>query len=112
MKDVIEALSWALDLLDMYDEKLVAMGEPREKVYSEIHLSGKQKARAALQHELNLHSELCAWLDSRRITSENIGDYRRACFMPWDSRWNAIVRDETAAREKPISGKEMRYEQE
>ena len=43
-----EALSWALDLLDMYDELLIKMGEPREKVYSPIHLQGKEKARAAL----------------------------------------------------------------
>ena len=45
---LVEALSWALDLLDMYDELLIKMGEPREKVYSSIHLRGKEKARAAL----------------------------------------------------------------
>ena len=43
-----KALSWALDLLDMYDELLIKMGEPREKVYSSIHLQGKEKARVAL----------------------------------------------------------------
>jgi len=45
---LIEALSWALDMLDMYDEFLIKLGEPREKVYSPIHLQGKEKARAAL----------------------------------------------------------------
>ena len=48
VKALREALSWALDLLDMYDELLIKMGEPREKVYSSIHLQGKEKARVAL----------------------------------------------------------------
>lgn len=43
-----EALSWALDILDQYDEFLIANGEPRERVYSPTHLAGKAKARAAL----------------------------------------------------------------
>ena len=45
---LVQALSWALDLLDMYDEKLIGLGEPSELVNSEIHLRGKAKARAAL----------------------------------------------------------------
>ena len=45
---LVEALSWALDLLDIYDEFLIRFGEPKEKVYSPIHLQGKEKARAAL----------------------------------------------------------------
>lgn len=46
-----------------------------------------------------LLNELLNWLDAQNITSENIGTIRRRCFMPWDSRWNSIVRDETAKRE-------------
>lgn len=45
-------------------------------------------------------SELRRWLDEQTITSENIGEIRRRCFMPWGSAWNALVRDETAEREK------------
>jgi hypothetical protein len=48
---------------------------------------------------LYLRHELCAYLDSLTITGENIGDIRRSCFVPWDSAWNGIVRDETAERE-------------
>jgi hypothetical protein len=43
-----EGLSWALDLIDLYDERLVELGEPRDLVYSPIHLAGKAKARGAL----------------------------------------------------------------
>lgn len=48
-----------------------------------------------------LHQELIAWLDTQKINSDNIGEIRRSLFVPWDSKWNGIVRDETAAREKP-----------
>lgn len=44
--------------------------------------------------------ELCTYLDSIAITSDNIGSIRRSLSLPYDSEWNAIVRDETAAREK------------
>jgi len=50
--ELTEALSWALDLLDMYDDRLIALGEPREKVYAPIHLKAKAKARAALKAAL------------------------------------------------------------
>lgn len=46
-----------------------------------------------------LEQELCHWLDQQPVTSENIGALRRMCFVPWDSRWNAIVREQTAVRE-------------
>ncbi len=45
---LLAGLWWALDMLDEYDEKLIAMGEPRERVYSTSHLGGKAKARTAL----------------------------------------------------------------
>lgn len=45
-----EALSWALDLIDIYDKALVEnFNEPQEAVYSPAHLAGKSKARAALR---------------------------------------------------------------
>jgi hypothetical protein len=44
-------------------------------------------------------AELRQWLDGQTITSENIGQIRARCSMPWDSSWNALVRDETASRE-------------
>ena len=51
-----------------------------------------------------LVNELKCWLDQQTITSENIGDIRRRCFVPWSSSWNGIVREETALREnKPIA---------
>ena len=48
-----------------------------------------------------LKTELRKWLDTQDITSDNIGNIRRRCFVPWDSAWNSLVRDETAARETP-----------
>lgn len=47
-----------------------------------------------------LVSELRSWLDLQDIDGDTIGSIRRACFVPWDSKWNSIVRDETAKREK------------
>ena len=43
---------------------------------------------------------LRAYLDTKRITPDTIGDIRRTLFMPWESQWNALVREETAARER------------
>lgn len=49
---------------------------------------------------MNLKQELIDYLNTQRVTPENIGDFRRSLFVPWESEWNGIVRDETAAREK------------
>lgn len=46
-----------------------------------------------------MKQELSTYLDTLEITSENVGDIRRSIFVPWDSEWNALVRDETAKRE-------------
>lgn len=44
--------------------------------------------------------QLGKWLDGQRpITEANIGEIRRAAFLPFACEWNAIVRAETAARE-------------
>lgn len=43
----VEALSWALDLLDMYDEKLIER-DGTDKVLTPIHVAAKRAARAAL----------------------------------------------------------------
>ena len=48
--------------------------------------------------------ELRVYLNTLTITSENIGDIRRSLFFPWDSAWNEMVRDETAARENAERG--------
>ena len=48
---------------------------------------------------VSLHRELTAYLDGLVMTGENIGDIRRSLFLPWDSAWNGIVRDDTARRE-------------
>lgn len=63
---------------------------------------------AAPQEEkgMNLPHELRQHLDTMTITGENIGDIRRSLFVPWDSAWNGIVRDETAQRERPASREE------
>ncbi len=55
-----------------------------------------------------MQKELIDWLDSQYVTSDNIGEIRRACSVPWDSDWNAIVRDETAKREIVTQEREER----
>lgn len=45
--EVREALSWSLDLIDMYDERLAEI-DGKELVYSPVHLRGKEKARKIL----------------------------------------------------------------
>lgn len=47
-----------------------------------------------------LGSELRQWLNAQDINGDSIGTIRRQCFMPWDSSWNSLVREETAEREK------------
>lgn len=46
--------------------------------------------------------DLRKYLDTLNINGDNIGGIRASLMMPWDSPWNALVRDETAAREKPV----------
>ena len=44
-----ECLEWALDLLDMYDERMVQHGDPENMVYSETHMKGMAHARQTLK---------------------------------------------------------------
>lgn len=41
-------LEWALDLLDMYDQRVVDLGDPPELVHSEVYERAKRLAREAL----------------------------------------------------------------
>lgn len=54
---VEKTLSWTLDLLDMYDERLAIIDGP-EKVYSMEHLNGKAHARWILERTKNILSQL------------------------------------------------------
>jgi hypothetical protein len=54
MKLLKDALSWSLDLLDMYDKRLVELNEPKESVYSPVHVEGKRRARQALAATLSV----------------------------------------------------------
>lgn len=56
---------------------------------------------------MNLTLELRAYLDTLTITSDNIGQIRASCFVPWDSSWNGLVRDMTAMRETPYEPREF-----
>ena len=46
-----------------------------------------------------LERELIAQLKRVKITSKNVGKIRMRLFVPWNSKWNAFVRDETSKRE-------------
>ena len=72
-KALAEGLSWALDLLDMYDKKLIEMGEPAELVYAPIHLAGKEKARKTLQASHAAESASTAPLNAADQSARNAG---------------------------------------
>jgi hypothetical protein len=63
-----------------------------------------QRLRWMAQPPIALRGELGTYLDGLVITPDNIGDIRRGLFMPWESAWNAYVRDETAKRERAVPG--------
>ncbi len=46
-----------------------------------------------------LEEELKLYLQGIKITSNDIGDIRRRLFVPWDSKWNGLVRILTAELE-------------
>lgn len=46
-KNLRESLHWALDLIDMYDERLASI-DGKELVYSPVHVAGKERARMVL----------------------------------------------------------------
>lgn len=105
-----EGFKWVLNVIDL-DAMNAKHPGSYERMMSLLYspaLAPDAGAEREPTTKAGLQEELCAWLDKQTITSENIGQIRRACFMPWDSKWNAIVRDETAAREKsPDAGKEQ-----
>jgi len=43
--ELVAHLRWALDLIDMYDKRMVQLGDPRERVYSAAHVQAKQETR-------------------------------------------------------------------
>lgn len=45
-----ETAEWAIDLIDMYDKFLISLGQPEEKVYSEVHKMGKIRAYNTLRY--------------------------------------------------------------
>ena len=42
-------LSWGLDLIDYYDEFLISLGQPKDKILSVLHLNAKEVARKTLK---------------------------------------------------------------
>lgn len=48
VRKLVKLCRWALDLIDLYDERLAKIDGP-ELVYSKTHLAGKAKARKALE---------------------------------------------------------------
>lgn len=48
IKELIELLEWALDLIDMYDERLSQVDGP-ELVYTKMHVQMKARVREVLE---------------------------------------------------------------
>ena len=104
---------------DLADAVLGALVELNNRVHTNYDFNADPdkitmlvgNALTGIKHEIFMSShELTRYLDSIDIHSDNIGDIRRACFVPWDSPWNSLVRDETAARErtpKPPEGMKL-----
>jgi hypothetical protein len=78
-----EALSFALDLLDLYDERLVAI-DGVERVYTPIHVAGKARARAVLATP---STEILA-----RIKAEAVAKERAGYDASFNLRWKADMR--------------------
>jgi hypothetical protein len=52
IKELEETASWAVDLIKMYDERLIQLGEPPHLVRSQMHLAGISKAEGVLSPTL------------------------------------------------------------
>jgi len=52
-RPLVDALAWALDLIDLYDKFLVDLGEDPEQVYSVVHKRGVARAKAALAETID-----------------------------------------------------------
>lgn len=49
MELAASTMEWALDLIDLYDKRLLNLGEPRRLVYSAVHMQGKVCGRRAIK---------------------------------------------------------------
>jgi uncharacterized FAD-dependent dehydrogenase len=49
IKELLETARMAVEQIKLYDKRLVQMGEPPEKVYSDIHKQGILKADQVIQ---------------------------------------------------------------
>lgn len=47
-----------------------------------------------------MHQELCRYLDTHQVDSNNIHRIRGQLFVLWESEWNDLVRRETATRDR------------
>lgn len=64
MRHVYETLSWALDLLDLYDERLSGIDGP-SRVYTEGHVQAKARARRCLDGLAEMEENARAALDTK-----------------------------------------------
>lgn len=72
LADAAATVEWALGIIEMYDRRLVQLGDPPHLVYSETHKDGIWKAREVLIR-LKLNSEKPHWIDPKKAwgTSEH-----------------------------------------
>lgn len=47
---LVDELLWAVDLLDMYERRLIQFGDPKEMVHSDVQIQRKSKARSLLEY--------------------------------------------------------------
>ena len=83
---VCDHLFWTLDLLDMYDARMVQLGDAQDKVYSKVHVDRKSEARGQLE---GLWQILCA---------ESPCSYCRDGNMPL-GRWHRYASGEELCRD-------------
>jgi hypothetical protein len=46
--ELLDAAAWALDVIEMYDGRLVELGDPKDLVLSPTHIAGKMCVRAVI----------------------------------------------------------------
>lgn len=47
--DLAATLAWAIDIMEMYEQRLVTFGDPPELVCSRVHVAAKANARSLIQ---------------------------------------------------------------
>lgn len=96
------------DLIEQQEKKIAGLEKQVYELTGMVDATKRDLAAANACRDWSeqMRSDLFNYLDGLDITSDNIADIRKSLCLPFDCKWNAIVRDQTAAREVAIAAKE------